>query len=132
METKEPMHSFLGVSLMSRDGRPLGVITLSHPEVGAFDENHARLLSTFANQAALAIENARLLEATQARARRERLIREITGKVQGSIDLDTILQTTVQELGKALGASQAVVRLGTEAELATPIAEGQTDSDVGS
>jgi GAF domain-containing protein len=128
METKEPMHSFLGVSLMSRDGRPLGVITLSHPEVGAFDENHARLLSTFANQAALAIENARLLEATQARARRERLIREITGKVQKSVDLDVILQTTVQELSKALGASHAVVRLGTETELATPLVEGEADS----
>jgi GAF domain-containing protein/CHASE3 domain sensor protein len=130
-ETKEPMRSFLGVPLVSRDGRLLGVITLSHPEVGAFDENQARLLSTFANQAALAIENARLFEATQVRARRERLIREITGKVQGSIDLDAILETTVQELGKALGASHAVVRLGTEAELATPLAEGQADSDVG-
>ena len=131
LETKEPMRSFLGVPLVSRDGRPLGAINLSHPEVGAFDENHARLLSTFANQAALAIENVRLFEATQARARRERLIREITGKVQGSIDLDAILQTTVQELGKALGTSHAVVRLGTEAELATPLVEGQGDSDVG-
>ena len=131
LETKEPMCSFLGVPLVSRDGRPLGAITLSHPEVGAFDENHARLLSTFANQAALSIENARLFEATQARARRERLIREIMGKVQGSIDLDAILQSTLQELGKALGASHAAVRLGTEAELATPLVEGQADSDVG-
>jgi GAF domain-containing protein/HAMP domain-containing protein len=120
LEAKEPMRSFLGVPLMSRDRRPLGAITLSHPEVGAFDENHARLLSTFANQAALALENARLFGAAQARARRERLIREIAGKVQSSIDLDSILRTTVQELGKALGASHAVVRLGTETELSLP------------
>jgi GAF domain-containing protein/HAMP domain-containing protein len=126
-ETKELMRSFLGVPLVSGDGRPFGALALSHPEVDAFDENHARLLSTFANQAALAIENARLFEAAQARARRERLIREITGKVQGSIDLDAILQTTVQELSKALGASHAVVRLGTEAELATPLVEEQAD-----
>jgi len=130
-ETKELMRSFLGVPLVSGDGRPFGALALSHPEVDAFDENHARLLSTFANQAALAIENARLFEAAQGRARRERLIREITGKVQGSIDLDAILQTTVQELSKALGASHAVVRLGTEAELATPIVEEQADSEVG-
>jgi transcriptional regulator with GAF, ATPase, and Fis domain len=125
------MRSFLGVPLVSGDGRPFGALALSHPEVDAFDENHARLLSTFANQAALAIENARLFEAAQARARREGLIREITGKVQGSIDLDAILQTTVQELSKALGASHAVVRLGTEVELATPLVEEQADSDVG-
>jgi GAF domain-containing protein/HAMP domain-containing protein len=130
-ETEELIRSFLGVPLVSGDGRPFGALALSHPEVDAFDENHARLLSTFANQAALAIENARLFEAAQARARRERLIREITGKVQGSIDLEAILQTTVQELSKALGASHAVVRLGTEAELATPLVEGQADSDVG-
>jgi len=126
-EAKELMRSFLGVPLVSGDGRPFGALALSHPEVDAFDENHARLLSTFANQAALAIENARLFEAAQARARRERLIREITGKVQGSIDLDAILQTTVQELSKALDASHAVVRLGTEAELATPLVEEQAD-----
>ena len=121
------MRSFLGVPLVGRDGQPLGALNLTRPEVGAFDEGHARLLSTFANQAALAIENTRLFEATQARARRERLIREITGKVQRSIDLDSILQTTVQELGKALGTSHAVVRLGTEAELATPTVKGQAD-----
>ncbi|MDH4135533.1 MAG: GAF domain-containing protein, partial [Anaerolineae bacterium] len=131
LETKEPMRSFLGVSLVSGDGRFLGAINLSHPEVGAFGEDHVRLLSTFANQAVLAIENARLFEATQARARRERLMREITGEVQRSIDLDSILQITVRELGKALGASRAVVRLGTEAELATPLIGGQADSDVG-
>jgi two-component system cell cycle sensor histidine kinase/response regulator CckA len=67
METEEPMHSFLGVPLVSREGQPLGALTLSRPEVGAFDGDHARLLSTFANQAALAIENARLYE----QARRE-------------------------------------------------------------
>jgi GAF domain-containing protein len=127
LETKEPMRSFLGVPLVGGDGRPLGAINLSHPEVGAFIEDHVRLLSTFANQAVLAIENARLFEATQARARRERTIREITGEVQRSIDLDSILQITVRELGKALGASQAVVRLGTEAELATPTVKRQAD-----
>ncbi|MFB0533367.1 MAG: PAS domain S-box protein [Anaerolineae bacterium] len=64
-ETKEPMRSFLGVPLVGRAGRPLGALSLSHPEVGAFDEDHARLLSTFANQAAMAIENARLYEQAQ-------------------------------------------------------------------
>jgi PAS domain S-box-containing protein len=65
IETKEPMRSFLGVPLVGRAGRPLGALSLSHPEVGAFDEDHARLLSTFANQAAMAIENARLYEQAQ-------------------------------------------------------------------
>ena len=65
MEMKEPMRSFLGVPLVGRDGQPLGALTLSRPDVGAFDEDHVRLLSTFANQAAMAIENARLYEQAQ-------------------------------------------------------------------
>jgi len=65
METEEPMHSFLGVPLVGREGQPLGALTLSRPEAGAFDEDHARLLSTFANQAAMAIENAQLYEQAQ-------------------------------------------------------------------
>jgi GAF domain-containing protein len=107
----------------------LGTLMIICRSPHAFTERELRLYQSVADRAAIAIENRRLLEATQARARRERLIREITGKVQRSVDLDTILRTTVQELGRALGASHAVVRLGTEAELATPHVEGQTDSD---
>jgi len=70
-----------------------------------------------ADQMALAIENARLFEQTQSRAARERLIRGITDRIRGAVDVESILQTTVQEIGKALGASHGLVRLGTEVEL---------------
>lgn len=99
-------------------GQVIGALGLQEADgTRQWTADEIALVEAVADQMALAIENARLFEATQARAHRERLIREITGKVQGSIDLDTILQTTVQELGRALGASHAVVRLGTEAEL---------------
>jgi two-component system cell cycle sensor histidine kinase/response regulator CckA len=62
LQAKERMRSFLGVPLVGRDGRPLGALSLAHSKVGTFDEGHARLLYTFANQAAMAIENARLYE----------------------------------------------------------------------
>jgi len=102
-------------------GQVIGALGLQEEEgTRQWTADEIALVESVADQMALAIENARLFEATQARARRERLIHEITGKVQGSIDLDTILRTTVQELGKALGASRAVVRLGTEAELSPP------------
>ena len=54
----------------------------------------------------------RLFEETRRRARREQMIREITTKMRGSTDLDTILQTTVQELAKVLGTSRTFVQLG--------------------
>jgi len=77
-----------------------------------------------ADQLATAIENARLFEQEQRHARRERLIREVTARIRGAADVESILQTTVQEVSKALGASHGLVRLGTEAELAKQLTEG--------
>jgi PAS domain S-box-containing protein len=96
--------------------RWLGIITASRAEARVPDERQMRLLRALADRAAVAIENRLLFEQTQALARRESLINEITARVRGSMDLDTIMQTAVQELGKALGGT-AFIRLGTEAQL---------------
>jgi signal transduction histidine kinase len=53
-------HTILGVPLI-REGRALGAITIRRTEVRPFEQKHIALLSTFADQAAIAIENARLL-----------------------------------------------------------------------
>ena len=41
------------------------------------------------------------------------LKKEISAKVSSSMDLKTVLQTTVRELSQALGASQAIIHMGT-------------------
>jgi PAS domain S-box-containing protein len=99
--------------------RWLGIINVGFAEARVPDERQLRLLCALADRAAIAIENRLLFEETQALARRERLINEITARVRGSMDLDTIMQTAVQELGKALGGS-AFIRLGTETQLLPP------------
>jgi len=69
------------------------------------------LIEAVATQAALALENARLLEESQQLALRERLAAEITGKIWTSPTMDFILQTTVKELGRALRADEATIEL---------------------
>src|SRR5262249_21963505 len=54
---------------MLQAGRPIGAIAVSRPEVGYFPERQIELLETFADQAVIAIENARLFDEVQARTR---------------------------------------------------------------
>jgi GAF domain-containing protein len=101
--------------------RVIGVLDVQSTQEAAFSEDDVAVLQTMADQLATAIANARLFEQVQRRARRERLTREITAKVVGATDLETILKTTALELGKALGTSHALVRLGTLPDLTTSV-----------
>lgn len=69
------------------------------------------LMEEVSAQIALALENARLLEDTQRRAARERLTGEITARMRETLDMDTILQTAIQEIGETLGISRIKLRM---------------------
>ena len=94
-------------------GQIIGALGLRRDESGGWTADDVAVVEAVAEEIALALENMRLFEETRRRAQREQMIREITTKMRGSVDLDTILQTTVQELAKALGTSRTFVQLGT-------------------
>lgn len=75
------------------------------------------LLRRLVTQLGVALESAQLFEETQRRAAREQSIRQVTEQMQSAVGVEDILQSTVAELARALGAPRAYVRLGTEAEL---------------
>lgn len=109
------------VPIVLRD-QVIGVLGLEEIETGrGWTEDEKALIEDVADQMALAIENARLLEQTQRHAQRDRLIADITSRVRSSMHLETILQTAVRELGEALGTDRAVVQLSTD--IASPSSE---------
>ena len=57
-----PVRSYLAVPVVSRDGNVIGGLFFGHPEAGRFSAQHESLMSGLAAQAAIAIENARLIQ----------------------------------------------------------------------
>ena len=103
--------SWLSAPMVSGDEVDGVIAVQSSSKKRAYDDHDRELLTAVAGQAAIAIENARLFEQVQERARREQILREVTAKVRGTADVDTIMRKAAQEVGRALGR-QSFVYLG--------------------
>jgi signal transduction histidine kinase len=74
------IHAWMAVPLRVK-GRMLGIIALDGYRVGQFSEKHAQLAVTYANQVAIALENARLFSDLQFElSARKKLISELESK----------------------------------------------------
>ncbi len=89
-------------------GQWLGYINAMYQQATSFSEAEVRKLVAVAGQAAVAINNIRLLMITQERVKREQSLREITAAVRSSTNPVTIMRTAVRELGNMLGRKTVV------------------------
>jgi GAF domain-containing protein/HAMP domain-containing protein len=79
-----------------------------------WSDDEVALMRAMVEELGQALESARLYQDTQRRAAREQTIRQVTEQMRRAVDVEAILQSTVVELAKAMGAPRAYVRLGTE------------------
>ena len=75
-----------------------------------WNENEMALIQAIAERVSLALENARLFEETTRRADRERAVSEITTHIRSTTDPQTMVQTALDELKRALGAKDIRIR----------------------
>jgi signal transduction histidine kinase len=111
----------LGVPLM-REGTLVGVMILARTEIKPFTEKQAELVSTFADQAVIAIENVRLFEEVKARTRELsqsvdelRALGEVTQAVNSTLDLQTVLDTIVAKATQLSDTDAGVIYVFDEA-----------------
>ena len=114
----------LALPLISR-GQALGALTIQSQLPAAFSMDDIAVLQTMADQLAITIDNANLIELAHARAEREQRVRAIADQIHRGPNAEIILQSALAELNQMLGVSKSVIRLGTRARLTAELGEAE-------
>lgn len=111
----QPTRSWLGAPLLTK-GRIIGALVLDKTEPDFYSPIGAQVLSAFANQAAVALDNARLFEENEQRsaeaarrAQRLALINRVSAELSGTLDVDSMFATVLHEVMRAVSVEQAAI-----------------------
>ena len=116
---KEELEYGIGESNEANSQKIVASINLRDQVIGQIDlegtsdwsPDQKNLIEAVAAQAAVALENARLVNESRQIAVRERMLAEISSKIWSSTTIEAVLQTAVRELGRRLDASSATIKL---------------------
>jgi GAF domain-containing protein len=114
MKEAKPIPQETGVLLVpvKLRGQVIGRLKLRPADPSRrWSEDEQAIIAATAERVALALDGARLLEEARKRASRESLLSDIGAKLGGSLQIDSILRDTVQELGQALKDSTVSFQL---------------------
>ena len=110
---KKKSNSTVAVPIKLRN-RVIGTINISLPENREWDPDEVDISQALADRVGVAVESATLLEESRRRAAMESMIGDISSKISASSEVERIMQVAVEELQKALGASEVSLKLSKE------------------
>ncbi len=130
MVRQQGYRAILGVPLVSRE-TVLGAVCLYWEQPHAYDEREVRLLTSLAQYAAIAIENARLYADMAEQRREAELLSEITRDLASSLDLALVLRKIIEYAKECCGSDMAFIAPYDRARgVATIVASVGTRTDV--
>lgn len=109
----EDIVAWMATPLIVR-GDVIGYITFDSHRPGVFTDQEASLAQAFANQAAAAVQNARLYQAEIYRRKLAETIQQVVQVVGASLELDVILKTLLEQLQKVLDYDTASVLISND------------------
>ena len=95
-------------------GEVIGSVDIRSPENRQWDQDELDIVTAIIERSAIAMENARLLADSQKLAAKERTIGEISAKISAQSDVDELLKTATQELGRTLPGMEISIQLKKE------------------
>ncbi|MBC7878436.1 MAG: GAF domain-containing protein [Anaerolineales bacterium] len=96
-------------------GQIIGALNIKAPTQGRrWTNDEVNLAEVISERLSLALENARLIQESQRQVIKEQTISEVTGKIGASINLKNVLQTAVEELGRAMPGSEVLIKFQNE------------------
>lgn len=96
-------------------GQVIGAMRVQSPSQDKkWTANEISLSEAVSERLSLALENARLIQESQRQVIKEQTISEITGNIGSSINLENVLRTAVEELGRSIPGSEVIIKLQDE------------------
>ncbi len=103
-------YSWLGVPLITKD-KVIGMISLTRHEVEAFSQEDATSVLAFAGQAAIALENAQLLEQANRRTAELEALQKISAKIQAEAEPTQLLTSLAEQVTTMLHTAGSLIYL---------------------
>ena len=117
--------SIASAPLMS-GGRAIGVVSVSSPEPGAMSEQQMALLATFADQAVIAIQNARLFNETREALERQTATAEVLQVISGSMaDAQPVFERILDSCERLFGTQEMGICLARDGMIGFPAYRGR-------